>query len=76
MVQVINEFGFASLKLTAEDFLKTEFVTQLGHKKMVNYEGVLIPFIGYNELLKVKAKAGRPQDIADISKLTKRNKGK
>jgi len=98
MVRVINDFGFGSLKLTTEDFLKTNFVTQLGHepiridilndldgvnfeeawlnKKMVNYEGVIIPFIGYNELLKVKAKAGRPQDIADISKLKKRNRDK
>ena len=31
MVQVINEFGFASLKLTKEDFLKRDFITQLGH---------------------------------------------
>src|SRR5882724_3042386 len=98
MVRVINDFGFGSLKLTTEDFLKTNFVTQLGHepiridilndldgvnfeeawlnKKMVNYEGVIIPFIGYNELLKVKAKAGRPQDIADISKLKRRNRDK
>jgi hypothetical protein len=40
---------------------------------MVKYEGVEIPFIGYNELLKIKTIAGRPQDIADIDKLKKRN---
>ena len=95
---VIDEFGFASLKLTKDDFLKPDFVTQLGYdpiridilndidgldydkawenRKMVNYEGISIPFIGYFELLKIKAIAGRPQDLADISKLEKRNKKK
>jgi len=98
MVQVIADFGFTSLGLVKEDFLKANFITQLGqepiridilndldgvtfeeawvNRKMVNYEGEQIPFIGYHELLKVKTKAGRPQDIADISKLKKRNKNK
>ena len=98
MKKVIDDFGFASLKLTKEDFLKPDFVTQLGqepiridilndidgldyeeawrNRRMVNYEGVQIPFIGYNELLQIKAIAGRPQDLADISKLEKRNKKK
>ncbi len=98
MVDVIADFGFASLELVKEDFLKANLIIQLGHepvridilndldgvafeeawinRKMVNYEGEQIPFIGYHELLKVKAKAGRPQDIADIKKLTKRNKNK
>lgn len=31
MVQVIKEFGFASLKLAKEDFLKRNFFTQLGY---------------------------------------------
>jgi len=35
---------------------------------------VPINFIGLEELLKIKAKAGRKQDIADIDKLKKRNK--
>jgi len=96
MVQVINDFGFASLKLTKEDFLKRDFITQLGNdpvridilndldgvpfeqawlnKKIIIYEGAPVNFIGYNELLKVKEKAGRPQDIADISKLKSRKK--
>lgn len=95
MVNVISDFGFASLKLTKDDFLKKDFITQLGYdpvridilndldgvnfkeawdnKKEAIYEGEPIFFIGYNDLLKVKAKAGRPQDIADISKLEKRN---
>jgi hypothetical protein len=93
--RVVDEFGFASMKLTKDDFLKKDFVTQLGfeperiniindvdgldyekawqNRRMVKYEGVEIPFIGYNELLKIKTIAGRPQDIADIDKLKKRN---
>lgn len=42
-------------------------------KKQINLER---NFIGYNELLNMKEKAGRPQDIADISILKKRNKQK
>lgn len=31
MVQVINDFGLASLKLKKEDFLNRNFITQLGY---------------------------------------------
>jgi predicted nucleotidyltransferase len=96
MVSVIKDFGLESLKLTKDDFLKRDFITQLGYeplridilndldgvpfgqawinKRMVDFEGTKINFIGYHELLKVKEKAGRPQDIADINKLKSRNK--
>ena len=95
---MINDFGFALLKLTKEDFLKKDFITQLGNepiridilndldgvlfeeawlnKKVIDFDGSKINFIGYSELLKVKEKAGRPQDIADINKLKSRNKKK
>jgi hypothetical protein len=95
MVMVINDFGFASLKLAREDFLKKDFIIQLGdepirinilndlagvsfneawaNKKKISYEKEPIFFIGYNDLLTVKKSARRPQDIADISKLEKRN---
>lgn len=98
MVQVINDFGFSSLKLKKEDFLKKNFITQLGfpplridilndldgvpfeeawqNKKIVSFENVPVNFIGYSDLLKVKEKAGRPQDIADINKLKNRKKNK
>jgi predicted nucleotidyltransferase len=98
MVLVINEFGFASLKLSKDDFMKPDLITQLGYeplridiindldgvpfdeawnnKKVVNMSGEPANFIGYNELLKVKAKAGRPQDLADIHKLKNRNSKK
>jgi predicted nucleotidyltransferase len=96
MVSVIKDFGLGSLKLTKEDFLKRDFITQLGYeplrigilneldgvsfeqawvnKRIIDFEGTKINFIGYHELLKVKEKAGRPQDIADINKLKSRNK--
>lgn len=96
MVQVINDFGFGSLKLSKEDFLKKDFITQLGfppmridilndlsgvsfeeawnNKKVVGFENVPVNFIGYTDLLIVKKNAGRPQDLADIDKLEKRNK--
>ncbi|MEO5649387.1 MAG: nucleotidyltransferase [Ginsengibacter sp.] len=98
MVEVIIDFGFGSLNLKKEDFLKRDFITQLGHepvridilndldgvpfeqawknKKVIALQGAAINFIGYADLLKVKAKAGRPQDIADIDKLKFRNKEK
>ncbi len=99
MVQVIHEFGFSSLKLKKEDFLKRDSITQLGYpplhidilndldgvpfeeawqkKKTVSFENVPFDFIGYHELIIVKQKAGRPQDIADIDRLKKRkNKNK
>jgi len=96
MISVINEFGFGSLKLNKEDFLKKDLVTQLGfpplridilndldgvnfeeawnNKKIVTFEHVPVNFIGYNELLIVKQKSARSQDIADIEMLKKRNK--
>ncbi len=95
MVEVIRDFGFSSLKLNKEDFLKKDSITQLGfpplridilndldgvsfkeawdNKKVVTIENVSVNFIGYNELIAVKQTAGRPQDLADIDKLTKRN---
>lgn len=96
MIKVMKDFGFGSLNLVKEDFMKNNFITQLGHepiridiinevggvefddawqnRKMIDYEGTPVCFIGYNELLKVKALSGRPQDIADINKLKVRNK--
>jgi hypothetical protein len=34
MVRAINDFGLGSLKLTKEDFLKKNFVTQLGYEPL------------------------------------------
>jgi len=94
MLIVIEEFGFKSLGLSKEDFIKKNFVTQLGHtdvridiindleavsfeqawnnRKVIEVSNVPIDFIGYEELIKEKTLAGRPQDIADVYKLKKR----
>jgi len=98
VVQVINDFGLGSLRLKKDDFLKANFVTQLGYepvridilndldavsfedawknKKVVTMFDVPINFIGLDELIIIKEKAGRKQDIADIDKLKKRNQHK
>ncbi len=34
MVQVLKDFGMASLKLTQEDFTKKNFFTQLGYEPL------------------------------------------
>lgn len=94
VLMVIEEFGFESLKLSKDDFLNKDFVTQLGHepvridiindmesvmfdeawenKKIVKVENVPVSFIGFNELIKVKTNAGRPQDLVDVMKLKNR----
>jgi len=98
IVQVINDFGLGSLKLQKDDFLKANFVTQLGYepvridilndldavsfedawenKKVITMFNIPINFIGLDELIIIKEKAGRKQDIADIDKLKKRNQHK
>jgi len=98
IVQVINDFGLGSLKLQKDDFLKANFVTQLGYepvridilndldavsfedawenKKVITMLNIPINFIGLDELIIIKEKAGRKQDIADIDKLKKRNQHK
>lgn len=47
-----------------------------GEIKKSLIKGKKINFIGYADLLKVKEQSGRPQDIADLSKLKNRKKKK
>lgn len=91
IVTVVNEFGFASFKLTVADFTKEGNIIQLGYpplridlltaidgvafvdcyanKKEVAIDGLLVNFIGYQDLLKNKQQSGRPKDIDDINNL-------
>ena len=46
------------------------------NKKTLSYQGQEMHFIGYNELLKMKAAASRSKDLVDIEMLRKRNKKK
>ena len=52
------------------------FDDALKNKKTILFDGVKINFTGFSDLLKVKETAGRPQDLADISKLKSRNQKK
>lgn len=71
----ITQLGYEPLRIDIlNDLDGVAFEEAWKNKKVVDISGVNINFIGYSELLKVKAKAGRPQDIADISMLMKRNK--
>ncbi len=73
----ITQLGYEPLRIDIlNDLDGVAFAEAWGNKKVVIISEVEINFIGYNELLKVKEKAGRPQDIADISMLKKRNKSK
>ncbi len=84
LMMVLDDFGLASLGLNLSDFVKKDFITQIGYeplridilneiniksfehawknKLVVNYEGVNLNVIGYSDLLKIKKKAGRPQE--------------
>lgn len=71
----ITQLGYEPLRIDIlNDLDGVAFEEAWKNKKVVDISGVDVNFIGYNDLLKVKAKAGRPQDIADISMLKKRNK--
>ncbi|HRP56784.1 hypothetical protein [Agriterribacter sp.] len=71
----ITQLGYEPLRIDIlNDLDGVPFDDAWQSKKVVNIAGIPVNFIGYNELLKVKEKAGRPQDIADISKLKQRNK--
>lgn len=98
ILKILLDFGFGSLRLKAEDFMKDDTIIQLGYepvridilnelgevnfdfayknKRIATMKGIPVNFIGYGELLRVKELAGRPQDLVDIQKLTKRNKNR
>ncbi|HEX5172461.1 MAG TPA: nucleotidyltransferase [Cyclobacteriaceae bacterium] len=91
VVNAINEFGFESLNVSAEDFLAEDYFVQMGYepvridvtakisgvtfqeafpnRKEIEIQGMKIPFIGIEELIKNKLASGRDQDIVDVKKL-------
>ena len=42
------------------------------NRKIVKVQDVPVNFIGFNDLIKVKTTAGRPQDLVDVMKLKNR----
>lgn len=72
-----TQIGYEPIRIDImNDIDGVDFNEAWNNRKEVLMDGVKFNFIGYNELLKVKEKAGRPQDLADIDKLKKRNKNK
>ncbi len=69
----ITQLGFPPLRIDIlNDLDGVSFEEAWNNKKVVKIEQVPVNFIGYYELIIVKEKAGRPQDLADVNKLKKR----
>jgi hypothetical protein len=88
IIEAINEFGFGSLKLTQDDFVKPGQIIQLGfepvridivtsisgcpfekvwkNKRMGTYGKERVFFLGLDELITNKKKAGREIDAVDL----------
>ena len=93
MIEVLKDFGMASLGMTKNDFLQKGGIAQIGYPPLridilneidgVNFEeawanhlqvdvdGILIKYIGLDDLIKNKEISGRPRDISDIKELKK-----
>ena len=91
LTAVISTFGFSSLGLSTQDFLKPDQVIQLGrdpvridlltsitgvefeeaweHRVITRLDGLPVPFIGKEDLIKNKRATGRTQDRADLEAL-------
>ncbi|MCW3073531.1 MAG: hypothetical protein JWP69_600 [Flaviaesturariibacter sp.] len=73
----VTQLGYEPLRIDIlNDIDGVSFKEAWDNRKEVTYESVKINFVGYNELILLKTLAGRKQDIADIEKLTERNKNK
>lgn len=72
---VIAQLGYDPIRIDIlNDLNGIDFNVAFENKRIVNMNGVPTNFIGYNELLINKEKAGRDQDLLDIKKLKERNK--
>lgn len=91
LIQTIRDFGFASLELTADDFLTEEHVVQFGREPVridlltsldgvsfsecservvhLEIDGMSVPFISREDLLRNKRSSGRARDLADVEAL-------
>jgi hypothetical protein len=72
-----TQLGYAPIRIDImNDIDGVDFEEAWNNKKIVSINNINFNFIGYNDLLKVKEKSGRPQDLADIHKLKQRNNNK
>lgn len=73
--EMIAQLGYEPIRIDIlNDLNGIDFNFAFKNKRVVNMNGVPTNFIGYNELLVNKEKAGRDQDLLDIKKLKERNK--
>jgi len=92
VTKVLSDFGFGSLRFTAQDFTRPGYAIQLGRppyridiltsidavtfsrayrrRRTVRAEGLTMCFIALEDLLRNKRATGRPQDLADVDKLS------
>jgi hypothetical protein len=70
------KYDFESFTLDLLPTLKATmpFAKSFANKQQVVFEEVVMPFIGYDDLLLDKAANARPKDIADIEQLEKQRK--
>jgi Nucleotidyl transferase of unknown function (DUF2204) len=72
---VIAQLGYEPIRIDIlNDLNGIDFNFAFENKRVVNMNGVPTNFIGYNELLINKERAGRDQDLLDVKKLKERNK--
>lgn len=72
---MIAQLGYPPIRIDIlNDLNGIDFNFAFINKRIVKMNGVPTNFIGYNELLVNKEKAGRDQDLLDIKKLKERNK--
>jgi len=98
MVELISDFGMASLGLKESDFLENGCITQIGYpplridilneidgvnfkdaypnKLIIDVDGLLVNYIGLDDLIKNKQVSGRKQDVSDVNELEKLRKKK
>ncbi len=70
---MVTQLGYEPNRIDIINGLEeVAFQNAWDHKLIVDIEEVPVYVIGLNELIEVKTKAARPQDIADVSKLKKR----
>ena len=72
---VIVQLGYEPIRIDIlNDLNGIDFNFAFENKRVVNMNGVPTNFIGYNELLIHKERAGRDQDLLDVKKLKERKK--
>ena len=69
----VTQLGHEPLRIDIiNDMESVTFNEAWENRKIVKVENVPVNFIGFNDLIKVKTNAGRPQDLADVMKLKNR----